>query len=171
MTQLVLVGLMGAGKSTVGRIVADRTGRRLIDTDDAIKNRTGKSVRGLWEEGGEAAYRALESAVVIDGLNEQAPVVIAAPGGVVLDPTVRDALKDAFVVWLEVDPAILATRVRPDDHRPLLGRDPYDVLSTMAVERNELYRSVADAIVEVGPDVDAERAAEQVLDRLRVRDS
>ena len=163
MTQLVLVGLMGSGKSTVGRLVAQRTGRLLIDTDDAIKVRTGKSVRELWQEGGEAAYRALESSVVIDALGADTPVVVAAPGGVVLDPAVREALTDAFVAWLKVDPAVLASRVRPNDHRPLLGDDPYAVLSKMARERDDLYRSVSDSIIEIGRDVDAEAAAEQVI--------
>lgn len=163
-TQLVLVGLMGAGKSTIGRIVADRLGRQLVDTDDAIQHRTGKSVRELWERGGEAAYRALESSVVVDALRDATPLVVAAPGGVVLDPAARHAMKDAFVVWLDVDPSILATRVRPDDHRPLLGRDPRAVLSTMAVEREHLYREVADTIIELGDDIDPATAAQQVID-------
>lgn len=163
-TQIVLVGLMGAGKSTVGRIVAERTGRSLVDTDTAIGAQTGKSVRELWEQGGEAAYRALESSTVLTALRGVSPVVIAAPGGVILDAEVRDALTGAFVAWLEVDPALLAARVKPDDHRPLLGDDPYAVLSEMAAARNDLYRSVADVVVEIGANVDATDAAEQVLD-------
>ena len=155
---------MGAGKSTIGRIVAERIGRQLVDTDDAIRRRTGKSVRELWEDGGEAAYRLLESSVVLDAVRGEAPLVVAAPGGVVLDPAVRDAMTHAFVVWLKVDPSILASRVRPDDHRPLLGRDPYAVLTTMARDRDDLYRTVADAIVEVDVGVDASMAAQQVID-------
>ena len=171
MTPLVLVGLMGAGKSTVGRIVAERTGRSMIDTDVAISERTGKSVRELWEGGGEAAYRALESSVVVDALRSGSPVVIAAPGGVVLDPVVRDALKTAFVVWLEVDPAVLASRVQRNDHRPLLGDDPYTVLSTMARDRDDLYRSVANAIIELDTETDAEAAADLVIGALARREA
>jgi len=155
---------MGAGKSTIGRIVATQTGRELIDTDDAIRRRTGKSVRELWEEGGEAAYRALESSVVLDALRQDDPLVVAAPGGIVLDPVVRDAMTQAFVVWLHVDPAILARRVRPDDHRPLLGRDPYAVLSTMARERDDLYLGTLAEIVEVKDGADPAAIAVQVID-------
>lgn len=147
MTAVVLVGLMGAGKTTVGRAVAARTGWTLVDVDVAIQDRTGRTVRELWEEGGEAAYRALESEIVLDALADE-EVVIAAPGGVVLDPAVRDALAEPFVVWLRASPTTLGGRVRRDDHRPLLGDDPETVLATMTAERADLYASVADLVVD-----------------------
>src|ERR1700733_14472658 len=118
---------MGSGKSTVGARVAAATGRTLIDTDAAISTMTGKAVRQLWEEGGEAAYRHMESEVVLEALRGTVPCVIVAPGGVVLDLVVRAALLDAFVVWLRTDPATLAERVRPGDHRPLLADRPLEV--------------------------------------------
>jgi shikimate kinase len=152
-TALVLVGLMGAGKSTVGRLVAEATGRELVDVDVAITARTGKTVRELWEDGGEAAYRRLESAEVLDALDRD--VVIAAPGGVVMDPHVREALAGADVVWLRATPRTLGGRVRPGDHRPLLGDDPEADLAAMAEDRAGLYASVADLTVdtdELGPD-------------------
>lgn len=160
MTAIVLVGLMGSGKSTVGRLLADRLGRRLVDSDTEIERLTGSTVRELWESGGEDAYRSLESRIVLDTIDEEPPVVIAAPGGVVLDPHVRDAMGRAFVVWLRADPALLASRVRVDDHRPLLGTDPLGVLTAMAVDRAGLYASVADMTVDVddlGPDQIVER--------------
>ena len=150
---MVLVGLMGAGKTTVGRLVAEQTGRRLVDTDDAIRSRTGKTVRELWEEGGEAAYRKLESSVVLDGLAEPGgQIVIAAPGGAVLDPEVRAALArpGVRVVWLHADPAALAARVYVGDHRPLLGDHPAEVLQRMEGDRAAVYGSVADMVVETG---------------------
>jgi shikimate kinase len=167
-THVVLLGLMGSGKSTVGALVAERTGRGLVDVDVAITARTGKSVRQLWEEGGEAAYRRLESAEVLAALRDDAPTVIAAPGGVVLDPEVRSALADAdnvFVVWLRADPATLAERVRPGDHRPLLGDRPYEVLAAMAADRSQLYEGLADAVVDTGA-LDAPAAAATLIDRL-----
>jgi shikimate kinase len=163
MTTIVLVGLMGAGKSTVGRIVAERLGRRFVDSDLAIEERTGSSVRELWEAGGEASYRRLESDVVLDALARTSPVVVAAPGGVVLDPEVRVALGGAYVVWLRGDPGTLASRVRPRDHRPLLGSDPKAVLTAMAADRAELYRQVADAVIDIDG-VDADSLADRVID-------
>jgi shikimate kinase len=167
-TQVVLVGLMGSGKSTVGRLVAERTGRRLVDVDVAITARTGRSVREMWEAGGEAAYRHLESAEVLAALRSGDPVVVAAPGGVVLDPAVRAALRAAFAVWLRADPAVLARRVGSGDHRPLLGDRPYEVLSTMARNRAALYEEVADAVVDVDT-VGPEAAAETIVALLQRR--
>jgi shikimate kinase len=165
MTHVVLVGLMGAGKSTVGRLVAERTGGRFVDVDVAIAARTGRSVRELWEEGGEAAYRHLESAVVLEALREREPVVVAAPGGVVMDPRVQTALREPFVVWLRAEPAVLARRVTGGDHRPLLGDRPGEVLSAMACDRAALYEDVADAVVDVDT-IDPEVAAGIVVDQL-----
>ncbi len=168
MTQLVLVGLMGAGKSAVGALVAACTGRTFVDVDVVIEGRTGKTVRVLWEEGGEAAYRHVESQVVLETLAGQTEVVLAAPGGVVLDPAVRTALAGAFVVWLRAHPATLAARVRGDDHRPLLGEHPREVLAALAEERGALYAEVADVVVDTD-DRDAVTVAELVLAALRQR--
>jgi shikimate kinase len=150
MKQVVLVGLMGAGKSTTGRLVAERTGRTLVDTDVAITMRTGLTVRELWERDGEAGYRRMESDLVLDALDSDEGLVVAAPGGVVLDPRVRERLTPHLVVWLRADPATLAERVRPGDHRPLLGDDPRAVLSAMGTEREDLYLEVSDAVIDVG---------------------
>jgi shikimate kinase len=160
---VVLVGLMGSGKSTVGELVARRTARVLIDVDAAIVSRTGKTVRELWEEGGEAAYRHLESQEVLTLLGSSTPAVLAAPGGVVLDPAVRTALEDAFVVWLRTRPSTLAGRVRIGDHRPLLGDRPYEALAAMSESRLQLYEQVATAVVDTD-DVTPEALADMVVD-------
>jgi len=165
-TALVLVGLMGAGKSLVGSLVARRSGWELVDVDVAITARTGASVREIWEAGGEAAYRHVESEEVLHALRSERPVVIAAPGGVVLDPSVRAALGDALVVWLRAGAATLAGRVRPGDHRPLLGDRPFEVLATLATERAHLYEEVADAVIDTD-DLDAETVADMVLYMLK----
>lgn len=165
MTAIVLVGLMGSGKTTVGRLVAVATGRELVDVDVAIAARTGKTVRQLWEEGGEVAYRSLERDEVLATLGRD--VVLAAPGGVILDPTVRDALGDAFVAWLRARPATLAARVRPGDHRPLLGENPEDDFASMDAERAELYAAVADITLDAdgnNPDALAAYLVEQLPD-------
>ena len=164
MTPVVLVGLMGTGKSTVGRRVAEATGRELVDVDVAITERTGKTVRQLWEEGGEAAYRSLESGEVLEALR-RGHVVVAAPGGVVMDPEVRRALADAHVVWLRADPKTLGDRVSAGDHRPLLGDDPAADLAAMSDDRAELYAAVADLTVDTD-DADPTAAVSAVLDWL-----
>jgi shikimate kinase len=148
MKSVVLVGIMGSGKSTVGALVAARTGRTFVDVDVVITAETGKTVRELWEGGGEAAYRSLESEAVLRTLRDHTPSVLAAPGGVVLDPVVRAALAGTFVVWLRTRPTTLAGRVHPGDHRPLLGERPAETLAVMAEERSDLYRQLATAIVD-----------------------
>jgi phospholipid transport system substrate-binding protein len=91
---LVLVGMMGAGKTTVGRILGERLGRRVVDSDQVIESRTGRTVREIFATDGEAAFRALETEALIEALTEQEPLVIAAAGGVVLSEQNRAALRD-----------------------------------------------------------------------------
>lgn len=149
---LVLVGMMGAGKTTVGRIVAERLGRPLIDSDEVIESRAGRSVREIFAEDGEDAFRSLETEVLRDALAATEPAVIAAAGGVVLREDNRRALaeSDARVVWLLADPEVVLDRVGSGMHRPLLDHDPEATLRRLWAEREPLYREVADAIVLVG---------------------
>ena len=151
MRHLLLVGMMGVGKTTVGRAVAARLGRPLVDSDDVIEARTGSTVREIFERDGEAAFRALETEVLMEALASPTPSVIIAAGGVVLDAGNRKAMieADARVVWLVAEPSTLASRVGRSGHRPLLDDDPQGTLARMAVERQQLYREVADAIVSV----------------------
>lgn len=146
---LVLVGMMGVGKTTVARVVADRLNRRVLDSDAIIESRTGRTVREIFAEDGEPAFRALETGVLLESLAWEEPVVIAGAGGVVLSETNRAALKasGARVIWLCADPATLVERVRGGGHRPLLDADPAGTLQRMFDEREALYREVADAIV------------------------
>lgn len=166
MRQLVLVGLMGSGKSTVGALVAHGTGGRLVDVDVVIAEETGKTVRELWEEGGEDAYRGLESGAVLRTLADDTPSVLAAPGGVVLDPAVRAALAGHIVVWLRTSPAALASRVHAGDHRPLLGQ-PAKTFAAMADQWSDLYRQVATATIDTdgrSPDGLADSVVELLAD-------
>ncbi len=151
MTHLVLVGMMGVGKSTVGRMVASELDRPLFDSDEMIEERTGRTVREIWSTDGEAAFRELETATLLEALAEPEQSVIAAAGGVVLSDRNRQALTgaDAHVVWLLAEVDVLLDRVRKGMHRPLLDDDPEGTLRRMYVERESLYQEVADAIVSV----------------------
>jgi shikimate kinase len=146
---VVLVGMMGVGKTTVARVLSERLGRPVLDSDAIIEARTGRTVREIFAEDGEPAFRALETEVLRESLESATPSIIAAAGGVVLSPTNRSLLKDsgARVVWLCADPSTLVERVRGGAHRPLLDQDPAGTLQRMFVEREALYREVADAIV------------------------
>jgi shikimate kinase len=148
---LVLVGLMGTGKSSTGRILAERLGRELRDSDIEIEAQTGRTVRQIFRDDGEPAFRALETAVLLAALDSPEPTVIAAAGGVVLSDQNRAALRAAHakVVWLRADPATLVERVRSGMHRPSLDHDPEGVLRGMHEAREPLYREVADMIITV----------------------
>ena len=151
-SHLALVGLMGSGKSRVGRVVAEALGLPLVDVDDAIQERTGLDVEALWREGGEAAYRPLEQAAVIAALDPARPVVLAAPGGVVVDDAARVALAapHVAVVYLRADPATLAERVRADPQpRPLLDAGPERVLTDLHAARDHDYVATAQLVLDI----------------------
>jgi shikimate kinase len=148
---LVLVGLMGVGKTTVSHELGRRLGRRVLDSDEVIEAATGRTVREIFEADGEAAFRDLEAAALAEALADPDPLVIAAAGGVVLREANREALRRAraVVVWLTAPADVLAERAARGDHRPLLDGDPEGVLRRMHHDREALYREVADRVVAV----------------------
>ncbi len=155
--------MMGSGKTSVGRRVAEALDRPLVDTDTLVEERTGRTVREIFEAEGEAAFRAIEADAVADAVAWPVPAVIAAAGGVVLYPASRDHLHEAgTVIWLSASPETLAGRVRHGDHRPLLGDDPEPVLRRLLDERRGLYEALADEVIVVD-DLTTEQVAECVL--------
>jgi shikimate kinase len=150
-SHIVLVGMMGAGKSSVGRALARRLGRELCDSDEMIEARAGRSVREIWMDDGEPAFRELEAEVLAEAIAAPTASIVAAAGGVVLSEANRAVLKsdEAHVVWLLADVELLLERVRNGMHRPLLDDDPEGTLRAMYEERADLYQDVADAIVSV----------------------
>lgn len=148
---LVLVGMTGSGKSTVGRLVAERLGWSFVDLDAAIEEQAGRSVREVFASDGESAFRDLETAVLVAALGTDDPSVIATGGGAVVRAENRAELAAdrVRVVWLMADPDVVLDRVRAGMHRPLLDRDPAVALARMWAERESLYREVADAVVSV----------------------
>lgn len=148
---LVLVGMTGAGKSSVGRVLADRLGRTWVDTDQEIEKVTQKSIREIFLEVGETGFRNIESDVLESVLSAVTPIVISTGGGIILAERNRLLLRDRArrVVWLMADPSILLDRLQLGMHRPLLDEDPEGTLSRMWADRESLYREVADVIVSV----------------------
>ena len=141
---------MGVGKSTVGQALARRRGWDFVDSDARIEARTGRTVAEIWAAEGEPAFRRLEAEVLAEAVSADRPSVIAAAGGVVLDPASRARLQGCgSVVWLRARPDTLVPRVATGTHRPLLDRDPAAVLARLAAEREPLYAEVADVTVDV----------------------
>lgn len=161
---VVLVGMMGAGKSSVGRRVAARLVWPFSDSDAVVEARYGRTVGDIWRTDGEEAFRAMESDALREALEDPTPSVIAAAGGTVLDPKNRQMMEqaDAVVIWLRADPTTLAGRVRHGDHRPLLDDDAAGTLQRLFDERRELYTEVADAVIDVD-DLDLDEVAARVL--------
>lgn len=146
---VVLVGMMGVGKTTVGLRLAEVLGRPFSDSDAEVEARAGRTVRAIFEADGEPAFRALESEVLADALVSVEPTVIAAAGGVVLDPGNRARLQSAgTVVWLQAPVVVLVDRVISGAHRPAVEADPAGTLSLMEETRADLYAEVADVMVD-----------------------
>jgi len=165
---VVLVGMMGVGKTTIGRALAARLGRPFVDSDAEVEARTGRTVRELFAADGEAAFRSLESSVLRDALARPEPTVVAAAGGSVLDARNRELMRTAgTVVWLRASPQRLVERVAGGAHRPLLEQDPAGTLVRLAAEREPLYRRVADVVVDVD-DLPVDAVVEHLVDRLGV---
>ena len=154
---LVLVGLSGSGKSSVGRRLAAQLGRPFHDSDHEIERRTGRAVRDIFEQDGETSFRELEADVMADLLSLDEPSVIASGGGAVVTDSTRKLLyePDVFVVWLAASPAFLASRTSKKAHRPLLDDDPEAALARLLEERRLWYEAVSDVVYDVQPDHEA----------------
>jgi len=144
---IVLVGMMGAGKSSVGRRLATRLGLRFVDADTEIEAAAGMSIADIFAAHGEAYFRSGE-ARVIARLLEGGPQVMASGGGAVMNPDTRAAIRTKGVsIWLDAEYEVLVRRVRRRTDRPLLKTvDPADTLRHLLAERKPLYAQ-ADLIL------------------------
>lgn len=153
---LALYGMMGVGKSTVGRAVADRLGRRFADTDAEVVRWTGRSIPELFRDLGEEGFRDLERQVV-EELAQYHDLVLALGGGTVLrDDNVATLLLTGVLVELRAAPEVLLERLTAESHgRPLLaGEDLETRIRGTLAEREERYAAVADVSVDAGRDVE-----------------
>lgn len=149
---VVLVGMMGAGKSTVGEALAARLGRQFADTDELVEATAKATVREIFEVHGEAEFRRLEGVILHHALQVIEPGVIGCGGGVVTQVGNRRLLDDAdraFVVWLRARPDTLAARLAGVANRPLLDDDATTAIRQLADDRAGWYAEVADLVVDV----------------------
>jgi shikimate kinase len=148
---LYLIGMMGAGKSTVGRTLARRLKLRFVDSDHEIEARCGVKIPVIFEIEGEAGFRAREAQAIAE-LARLDGIVLATGGGVVLAAENRDLLAArGTVVYLRATPEHLYERVRQDRNRPLLATaDPLGRLRELYAHRDPLYRSIADVVIDTG---------------------
>ena len=148
---IVLTGLMGCGKTTVGRIIATELGWEFLDTDRLIEEATGSSIPTLFREKGEPFFRRVEKEV-IHGLVGKTRVVVATGGGAVLNGENRCVLQSlGLVIYLKTSPEVLGDRVKRSDDRPLLtGQNPVDILAELLHERERFYCEADEVITTDG---------------------
>lgn len=164
---IFLVGPMGAGKSTIGRELADRLHLDFYDSDQEIERRTGADIAWVFDLEGEEGFRLREETVIED-LTEKQGIVLATGGGSVISAQVRNRLSArGIVVYLETTIDKQVARTQRDRRRPLLqtSEEPRTVLENLAVERNHLYEEIADIIVPTD-DQSAKVVAHKIVERL-----
>ena len=142
---------MGAGKSTVGKVLAKRLGRRFLDADHVIEERCGVQIPVIFEMEGEAGFRKREAQTIRDVTAEE-NIILATGGGAVLLPENRKALSErGTVIYLHANPVELWHRTKGSEGRPLLKTgDPKKILENLYAIRDPLYREIADHIIETG---------------------
>lgn len=163
---IVLVGMMGSGKSTVGRRLAARLGRRFVDADKVIEERCGVSITTIFELEGEAGFRRREAAI-LDELTRLPAIVLATGGGAVTGEANRRLLHErGLVVYLQASAAELWHRLRRDRTRPLLQTDdPRARLAELLAQREPLYREVAH-LTQVSERQPVEQLVADIIERL-----
>jgi 3-dehydroquinate synthase len=163
---IFLVGLMGAGKTTIGRLLARRLDMTFIDSDHEIEARTGATIPWIFEIEGEASFRRREADVIRE-LTAQTGIVLATGGGAVLDPASRALLAErGTVIYLRASVSSILLRTAHDKNRPLLQTaDPRRKLEDLTAQREPLYREIADIVIDTGrPNVQS--MVQTILDQL-----
>jgi shikimate kinase len=162
---LFLVGMMGAGKTTVGQALAQRLKYRFFDTDTLIERVAGTDIPQFFATQGEEKFRQLETQILAQ-LSAQLRSVISTGGGIVLKPENWGYLRHGIVVWLDVPPEVLYDRLKTDDTRPLLKTEnPLETLQTLCDRRQHLYAQ-ADLQVNLTGAESPEQVADRVLTQL-----
>jgi shikimate kinase len=147
--RVLLVGMMGVGKSATGPVLADLLGATYVDNDEVVVRRTGRTVADILTSLGEEELRAAERAALAEALAVPMPAVVSVAGGLVLEAADRAVVGESgFVVWLRARPDTIAARVAGSG-RPWIEDAPLAAATRMAEERDPLYAEVADLVVDV----------------------
>jgi shikimate kinase len=163
---LALIGYRGTGKSTVGRILAERLNRRFLDADLEIEARAGRSIRSIFTEWGEAVFRDWEEQTLAELTSAFPDAIVATGGGAVLRESNRRRIRAlGLVVWLKAEPRVLAHRLKSDgrglaERPPLTPSGTLSEIATVLEDRIPLYQELADAVFETGDKTPEEVAAE-----------
>lgn len=165
--RVILVGMMGSGKTTIGRVLAEVTGWPYVDNDELVRSLHGATPRQLLADRGEAVMRQAESAAVALGMESPPPSIVGIAAGTILDPSNRERLRGGgIVVWLRADAPALEARAIGAEHRPWLDSGGVAWIRETTAERDPLYASVAHLTI----DTDAgspQDAASELLERVR----
>ena len=148
---IFLIGLMGAGKSTVGKVLAKKLGRRFLDADHVIEERCGVRIPVIFEMEGEEGFRKREAQTIRE-ITAEHDIVLATGGGAVLSPENRQMLNErGTVIYLHANPIELWYRTKGGEGRPLLQNgDAKKILENLYSIRDPLYREIADHVIETG---------------------
>ncbi|MGQ0609249.1 MAG: shikimate kinase [Chloroflexota bacterium] len=169
--RVLLIGMMGSGKSTIGRLLSEATGWPYVDNDELVRRSHGTTARRIVVADGEAEMRAAEADALALGLVVTAPAVVGVAAGTILDGADRDRLRaGGIVVWLRADAAILQARAKGADHRPFIQRGGGSWIRDAIAERDPLYAQVADMVIDTGR-MPAKESAAEILARLRTVDA
>ncbi len=164
--RILLIGMMGSGKSSVGRELATRTGWPFADNDTLVQRATGSTARGLLAQSGEPGLRRAEAEALAVALSLPPPVIAAVAAGTVLDAGNRRAISGAgFVVWLRAPVGVLVARSADADHRPWLEGDASGWFEAALAERGPLYARLADLELDTS-DLDPAGATARILDAI-----
>ncbi|MBU6348052.1 MAG: shikimate kinase [Actinomycetales bacterium] len=164
MTNIVLVGVPGAGKTTVGRLLADQLGREFLDTDVEIERQTGKTVSEIFTEDGEATFRSLEAETIASALADTNQVV-SLGGGALLNEQTRALVAKQTAIWLVASLASAVARVGLNRNRPLLLGNVRGQLSDLMLAREPLYREVAKIEIETSA-LSPEQVVAEIIKKL-----
>ena len=157
---IVLIGFMASGKSTIGKILAERLKRVFIDTDELIEKETGISISEIFKNYGEAYFRSIEKTIILKAI-ENPNSVVATGGGCVTQEETRKILKKmGVVIWLNASPETVIARTQEDETRPLLNRDKENRIYTLISEREALYRETAHY------KIDANKSLEEIISEI-----
>lgn len=163
---LYLVGMMGCGKSTIGKILARQLGYQFFDTDAVIEQAAKRSIADIFAQEGEAAFRELETQVLSE-LSARTRLAIATGGGIVTQQKNWSYLRHGLVVWLDLTPELLFGRLRGDTSRPLLKTDdPFETLKGLMRDRQPFYAQ-ADVQVAITAYHPPDRTAQIVIEHIR----